>query len=1424
MSIQIEKKKHQWAAGGVSGYPLTHPIVGQTKFFNQFRQFIHLVDDESEKFAHVFAIIGQWGIGKSRLAYELTSQINDTSPGWYVRDASGHLTRAQLFHDDADREGYLGLYLRYSQVATESHNIDNWFGFGLYKALLPLTRDTFDTSIQGQIAKEAYDRLLVRGFDAARLAEVLEVSAHHGDEALYEDPTLVTRLCQAAYAYLREFGVTYVLIALDELETAAEAATYGLEGDEIKRLDGRAIKLIGKAIKEEDPRGKLPWLRYVALCSPAIGHELREVRSTARRFELTELAANSFADVSGFVTLLAEDQRLSETYPAGLVEAAYAMSGGNFGWFNVVMANIDGVLSGRRARGHTAAATIGGLMDEAVRVSSRIAEHVLDHQAIAELNLPREYLTAAKELLYGQLPLPIGRWSDDERRALLAATNEYGEPAAILYQRVDWSEHDLSAALRAAKFTRDQSEWRLGGVDEPLDLGQLLANVATYSIHETRGNVDPPGRRVLLVPLTGGDFAQLVSVLYPHPAAEDAARAIWRAMMGDDGADPTLATHMGPSIDMLARLDLRLRKQGTTSLILREPDQSAAHEQAIAACKGQPEKERARQILTGAMRALDENWDYEPVDAGLRGELVAITTSASRGAKGGLVTCDALRLHPESRLIMAWVRRLDELTELCDRVGQLFPTHGRIPVVAFTSSRALVDQFASDASPKLRDARESLMLYQLASREEFVLHSIGLAKRDCRGFQLQSQRFTSAFLGRLQGLLRPLRDAIHDWRRELDRRGRIAWPLRAGGIVKDDDRDQLFQAYRKLFIEPPAPRPLVQLDEASEIDAREVLETLERMRISPKAKAAGYLDSERCGLFTTLDDRAEPAFPGFLQRICDRLLNAREWSLDAAEQEWFWGYAWEGAKPAETFQQWMVLAHEIGFADVPAEGARRNDKRYRLVERAALGGAWTAARNWLANQYPEVVRKMQEVFGEGKVGEYFDPLGSSRPGTKTLEAKRRLDAAERALGELDIAEAGWNTAATADERRERFIACSRQRLEIGRDVEWVYQADGYRSLVRDDSLKMLNFDNDDVSLWKRIGQAKLFVEYVEDAKRRMGDAVDRLKEEMREATREMPGFPLAVCTRSLEKIANILAGSIAGGSREGDTRRFQDLTPGTLAQALRDLKVWQASEKLGQLAAEVGIQLDSEVELPLAEINGVIVRSFHELAKSYHQERTRLADLTQRLTSLESVLDGVPDDFSYPESLSPLAELTARPTLIESEMTESLSDDVDPLISEHAPSSRLGNFQPLMEATKGLLTGPKRGLGSLAGQVTTLENAVHDYRRRLLADDELRQVEQGYNALLQAQRKPRVKPLDMADLESAAGLRGAKALVERRCAAWPAEAETALDGSGVSFREWKAIVAALAEGRQPSVDAGQAEALVAKGFLERTYRLGGYNG
>src|SRR6185369_15327050 len=116
------------------------------------------------------------------------------------------------------------------------------------------------------------------------------------------------------------------------------------------------------------------------------------------------------------------DGRLAETYPQGLVEAAYAMSAGNFGWFNVVMASIDERLRDKRVRGEKDAPTVGALFDELVRVSGRVQQHVLDDHAIQMLRIPdRAQLPTARDLLYGQLPVGLDTYAPEIRSAVLAA-------------------------------------------------------------------------------------------------------------------------------------------------------------------------------------------------------------------------------------------------------------------------------------------------------------------------------------------------------------------------------------------------------------------------------------------------------------------------------------------------------------------------------------------------------------------------------------------------------------------------------------------------------------------------------------------------------------------------------------------------------------------------------------------------------------------------------------------------------------------------------------------------------------------------------------------------------------------------------------------------------------------------------------------
>lgn len=1431
-------QKHTWAATGVSGYPLVHPVVGQGQFFRTFRQFIHLVDHEAERFAHVFAVVAQWGIGKSRLGYELISQINSTSPGWFVRDADGSLFKANLFDNEADRDQYLGLYIRYSQVANEYNNVDNWFAFGLYNALLPLAHGTFDNSIQGQIAKEAYDRLLVKGFDEQELAAALEVDKNYSIEHLYEDPRLLTRLCEAAYACLSKYGIKYVLIVLDELETVAEAATYGLEAEDIKHLDGRAIKLMGKAIKEEDPRRKLPWLRYVALCSPAIGEELREIKSTARRFEIEELSQNAFSDVSDFVKTLRDEGRLTEEYPEGLVEAAYAMSGRNFGWFNVIMANADEVLratrlrrsndrSGLRRKAATnGLLTLGELFGEMVQVSNRIRNHVLDHNAIKELAISdRAYLDSARELLYGQLPVALSKWKPEERAALLSAKNEYEEPIATLFKRVEWDEQACSQALRAAKFRREGDAWVLSGTDQELDLRQLLSNLSTYAIHESAVGRSADGKHTFLIPLVQKEFVQLVSLLYPHQAAEDAARALWGHFVDTDKLPETDGTHIGPSIAMIGRLDLRYHKQSHNSLIFRDPEQSSAHEQVMQRREGQALEVRAREVLIGAMRLLDNNWNYDGAPAEFKDAPVSVATAPGRGRLevGGLITNNGLRLHPEGRLILSYVRSVEELRRLCDQATEQFSKKGRTPVIAFTTSRALVDHF-DEAGPTtdrvLADARSYLLLYQLTTGEEYVLQQIGIPTNEWTGFRLDGPVFTTAFYNRLQSLLRSVTASAQTWRQRLNAEGRIAWPLKPGGALRENEKKILYDAWVHLITKEGHPLSISHLDERKDLSVEEVITLISKMAVPQRARAFGYEEDERAMLFDPLDDTAEPKFPAFLGRVLDRLLANENWTFDTAKRDWFWGYTWLGSKPGEIFLEWMSLAHDLGFAEL-VEGTGRGEKTYTLLTRAKLGGLIQEAENWLRQEYPKIVNNMEEVFGEGAVQQYFAPIGSVKEGTQTRLAKQAIEKARKDLDALEADEGSRSRDQNLAEQERLFIDSTRRRLSILRSIKHVYDKDEYARFAKDDNLFTLSFEDDSTPLWQRILRAKRFSDLVRHVDQRIRVRVGKLSDEMRAAVQDLPGFPVNLFTRSFKKIEDILSGALGTRDPEGSTQRRQGTHADTLELYLKDLKIGEARNKLAQLAREVGIDLDTMQEAPLDEIDGSIVRGFRNLKNSFEQTKGKLDRYQERLDNLEVILHNAPEDFTYPKDVPPFNELKNRPALIEGSLEDLREDDAEQLLSQFDSLSKLGNFQPLMQGVQNLLVGPQQAVNLLAGHVQTLENAAADYRRRLLNAPDIHNIERGLNALLRANGEPERKPLDMPELEAAGSLRAALEKRDERRTQWVQRGEELLEGTGISFTRWQRIVEDLEVGRDPQLEAETDQKLVARGFLVRTYRLGG---
>ena len=1409
---------HKWEPTGVTGYPITHPIVGQTDFYRKLKHWLPLVS--GDRFAHVFALVAPWGVGKSRLGYEVVAQVNDASRGWKVRADDGTLTDARLFDSDTEREKHLALYIRYSQVAHRQLNLDNWFAPAVYKALVPLAKATFDTSIQHRIAKQALDRLEAQGFDPATLAAAMEIGAAHGDQ-IYTDTALATRLCNAAYTVLAEYGIDYVIVVLDELETAAERATDGMEAEEARAMDGKsitmlrkAVELLGrkdiemmsKAVKEEDARARFPWLRFVALCSPAIGDELKEVQSTDRRFEIVDLSRNAFSDVSTFVHSIEAEGRLLRSYPTGLVEAAYMMSGANFGWFNVIMAVVDQVLA-RVPDGE--APTLSWVFQRAIQIQERIGRYVLDHRSLSEIPLKGNDREAVADLLFGQQPLPVDRLDAEVVQRLLNARNAHGEPVTARYHRASWETQACARVLVENRFQRlsGSSQWTAPGIPEPIDLERLLDDLGTMAVHEPAATGD--GTHALLLPTTLPDFLQLIDLIHPHPAAEETGRTLWMALVGAGGMPESELTHIGPSVEMLRRLDIRLRK-ASVGAMLRDPDENEAFTKAQEDTRPSEEK-RARQVMTGALRVLDRNWGYDAEPAGLGDDVVAIRTP-----REGLVDFMGLWLHPKGQAVFAWVTGDDGLRKLAEMAARDHRKVGRYPVVALTTDYGLPDRFEKNQLDVFAKARDSIVVVHLNSGEESALLPVGLPTKEWKGFRLRADGFTTRFAERLNRIRNPLARRVREWRQEVGARGRIAWPIRPSGTLKPDALTRLVAGWRVVMLSHDG-KQLGNVRAVKELDHGALLHEIERLGHSPAAAPKGYGSMDAAMLWVGQGSEAHPEVPPFLLRsIVMRLFNdpSRPLDIESVKRDWFWGFTWDGNRTTDIFRDWLAVAVDLGWAESEVVGKKKT--QYVFVPRKALQGKLDAAKKWLDKDYPTIVQELSNLLGTGLINTWFKPS----TGSKYLSAVQRLENAARALDDLDALEANPPAEDDLATAQDWFTKATRLRRRVRELVERVFDKEKYDQLPADLDGPMLHLTNENRPLWERIRQAKHFADAVQQLARRIRKRIPSLGDEIRQQVLDIHAFPVNLFVRPFSKIDHIVDAGLTGEDPLCTTKRVQHAKPDTLAYYLKELRVADAINAIRGFARELGVGERPADDKALNDIDGEIVTGFRELVQRHCTARTVLLALAGRVNTLEDALNDPPADFGIPPTVK-LSDVSGRPALIEGALAQSLEDDVEDLLERHDQEMNHGRFGPLMrEVRTKLLDSPERALKSLEGKVRTLENAVVAYRQKLLKDTILRCHRDGLNGLRRAKQKQGVSLPEMGDLEPRS-LREGRIYIDGVATGWAKEAATLLDGTSVSFPQWLQVVGAVYEEREPGLSGQQIDALVDEGFLRRIYALSG---
>lgn len=89
--------KTVWLKDGVSTFPVQQPMVGQKEFYNTFKAYKRF---KSCSDGANISLIAKWGIGKSRIAYELTSEVLGIDKGWIIRNEAGALEKVRLLQKD----------------------------------------------------------------------------------------------------------------------------------------------------------------------------------------------------------------------------------------------------------------------------------------------------------------------------------------------------------------------------------------------------------------------------------------------------------------------------------------------------------------------------------------------------------------------------------------------------------------------------------------------------------------------------------------------------------------------------------------------------------------------------------------------------------------------------------------------------------------------------------------------------------------------------------------------------------------------------------------------------------------------------------------------------------------------------------------------------------------------------------------------------------------------------------------------------------------------------------------------------------------------------------------------------------------------------------------------------------------------------
>jgi hypothetical protein len=1070
-----------WSNKGVALYPVDFPLVGQNEVFNALFKFKQaFTGSQANDIAGFFALIGDWGLGKTRIGYELFAQTLDQYHRWLLdpqefivpNGADGRLLRPQL------GDGVLPLYVRYGQVCDDDLYASNWIARVANRALELLVGAKTGHDVPPELIRDLQTVLKAKGLDFAALAAALSQGDDHA------------RLT-AALQVLRQVGIQHLWVVVDEIETLGDLKR-GLREDDHEAVAEDYLDMVSTVIKHENYRQAHPYVNFLVLCSSGMRDKI-EIGPNRRRADSLELEPNRLGDVHLYVNSLRERaEAMGQTvdYPPGTLEGAFIACNRNFGWFNVMMSSIHE--SYRVALSQGQKPTAWQLIEEFARSEAQ-RKWIFDLSVLSLLNkaggAPKPVMD---RLVFGQLPVPLGDVTDAQAAALRKVEIPGRGSAFVELAEIHLDEGVLAAELvqPAVGFTLMPQGDRLRYYNNEISLSALLAALRAFSVGAEGGN--------FLVCRDLNAFAAQLSVLYERPNVDVAqiAEPLHQVFLRYQVAD---RRYLGPSFALLQQMDLLLKRETVTAAFLQDSRRDAELER-YAQEVVKSERKRWAAICQGFARLLDESIVTDvPVTASIQAGAGVTVTSLFQSPR-----LEGLQVTPDGRVTVVYAdsRNLEKLTqELSDWISQV----GGHPIIVLLPSGTTAEDWTRlklaqrvqlCSLPRGLTRIEETFLVKLSGRGTgqgaiFGVHdSLSARTLSTRGDMQQNW----------QGKSRQWRDAV-------EQAGYLIRPLWHSRSVVEEAFDR---AYRLMLVTDgtidsiaPDVNPNLGLDHGTHVQAKKACE----------ANADPGPGQEPTLAVITRDEPYAPIISPVFGALLSELRIST--SLDVLQRRFFFAGADRRNKSARHLEQVLNLLRNLGLVAM-------SKTTYRAVDRQTLKGYRETAGTWLTGECQALLTNLDDTFPSEtqrlkKLGTSFMP--------------KELDKVDEIITKADFAvlDQGGEALSANIATLVRQVADVEQQLQKV-CPPGVYQQSGAIFECTPDQITNYEGRLTTLSLWQQVRFLAWLREQLRQRRQQLAHAINEQLGQA-ESLKTLTGqpFPVAPLTMPLKAILEEMNAPIAGG-------------------------------------------------------------------------------------------------------------------------------------------------------------------------------------------------------------------------------------------------------------------------------------------------------